>query len=285
MANQQPIRLGGVPEHFNLPFHLALDSGILDDLAPAWQDQPGGTGQMIDGLADGSLDLVSILTEGTVSAIAAGLDVVIVQVYVASPLQWGIYVPAASPLREVGDVVGHRFAISRFRSGSHLMAFILARDLGWALDDGSFVVAGSLAGARDSFAAGESEIFLWDRFMTRPLVDSGEFRQVGVIETPWPSFVLAVRREVLLARTAEVGRVVDAVVAEAAGLQRRPWIDALIADRYSLAVATAREWLGATAFGPREAFDPAIADTVAATLTAAGFVAPDQASAGDAGRG
>ena len=65
-----PLRLGGVPEHFNLPWHLALESGALGDIEATWEDQYGGTGQMLSGLEDGSLDVVSILTEGTVAAIA-----------------------------------------------------------------------------------------------------------------------------------------------------------------------------------------------------------------------
>ena len=33
--------------------------------------------------------------------------------------------------------------------------------------------------------------------MTKPLVDQGIFRRIGVCPTPWPSFVIAVRDEVL----------------------------------------------------------------------------------------
>ena len=198
-----PVRLGGVPEHFNLPWHLAIDSPALADLEVEWTDQLGGTGQMLAGLADGSLDLVSILTEGTVSAIARGLDAVIIQVYVASPLQWGIFVPAASELQAVDQLEGHPIAISRFTSGSHLMAFVLSNNHGWKIDEDQFVVTGGLEGARKSFAAGESKVFLWDQFMTRPFVDSGEFRQLGVLPTPWPSFVFAATTEALTGRTTE----------------------------------------------------------------------------------
>ena len=171
-----PLRLGGVPEHFNLPWHLAMESGALGRIEATWEDQYGGTGQMLSSLEAGDLDIVSILTEGTVAAIAGGLPVTIVQVYVQTPLQWGIHVPANSDLHDVDQLEGGRIAISRFRSGSHLMAFVQADRLGWSLDADQFVVVGGLDGARTSLGAGEADQFLWDRFMTEPFVEAGEFR-------------------------------------------------------------------------------------------------------------
>ena len=268
----RPLRLGGVPEHFNLPWHLALESGRLSDLDLSWSDQPGGTGQLIDELERGSLDVVSILTEGTVAAIDQGLDAVIVQVYVASPLQWGVFVPARSGLIDVTELEGRPIAISRLRSGSHLMAFVQAQRRRWRLEPEQFVVVGGLVGARTAFAEGRAEVFLWDQYMTRPLVEAGEFRQVGVEETPWPSFVIAARTEVLTGRTTEVGRVVDAVVAKAAGLHRRPGVATEVARRYGLTVDTASRWLRSTEFAPRGPYDTSVSDDVRAILADAGIL-------------
>jgi sulfonate transport system substrate-binding protein len=271
----RPLRLGGVPEHFNYPWHLAMgtdgSAGDLDGVPHTWEDQPGGTGEMVAKLADGELDLVSILTEGTVKAIADGLPVTIIQVYVSSPLRWGVFVPAASRFEDESDLEGARIAISRFGSGSHLMAYIQAEANGWTVADDQFVKVGGLRGAVESFAAAESDLFLWDQYMTRPLVESGAFRQVGVRETPWPSFVLAARTEALLARTAEVGRVVDAVVARAVGLHDRPGVVDELSQRYGLTTETVRSWLEATAYRPRSAMDPEVPRSVADTLRRAGF--------------
>ncbi len=266
-----PLRLGGVPEHFNYPWHLAMASEDLTGLDLTWEDQFGGTGEMVAKLAAGELDVVSILTEGTVAAIADGLEATIIQVYVASPLRWGIYVPAGSAIETEEELEGARIAISRFGSGSHLMAYIQADENGWAIDRDQFVVVGGLDGAVESFAAGTSDLFLWDQYMTRPLVDAGAFRQVGVQETPWPSFVFAARTDVLLARTAEVGRVVDAVTGQAAGLHRRAGVTQELAERYGLNEETVLAWLEVTSFEPRTSFDPAIGASVAAALAEAGF--------------
>ena len=269
--SERPLKLGGVPEHFNLPWHLALESEQLSDVPAVWEDQPGGTGQMLAKLESGELDMVSILTEGTVSAISKGLPATIVQVYVSSPLQWGIFVPAQSSFTEESQLAGARVAISRFNSGSHLMAFIHATGHGWSLSDDQFVVVGNLDGAVESFAAAESDLFLWEQHMTKPLVTAGKFRQLGMLETPWPSFVIAVRDEVLTGRTTEVGRIVDAVTGIAIGLHDRPDVVGLISDRYGLEEETTKSWLASTSFVERSPMDPTIADTVLATLSAAGF--------------
>ncbi len=265
------LRLGGVPEHFNLPWHLAMESDRLADLDLSWQDQLGGTGQMLAELEAGHLDLVSILTEGTIAAIERGAALSIVQVYVASPLQWGVFVPGQSSFHDEAGLAGARIAISRFNSGSHLMAYVHAQKFGWSITDEQFVVVGGLDGAIESFSGSHSDLFLWDQYMTRSLVQSGAFRQVGVLETPWPSFVFAARTETLMAQTAAVGRVVDAVVAKANELHSRDDRVELLMDRYPLDRDTVEGWLNSTRFAPRSAFDPLIHREVLSALRSAGI--------------
>lgn len=266
----RPILVGGVPEHFNLPWHLALESDALRTIDAKWEDQASGTGQMLSKLESGDLDLVSILTEGTVAAIEDGAALTILQVYVESPLQWGVFVPAASRFTHESELEGARIAISRFNSGSHLMAYVHASQQGWSVNEDQFVVVGGIDGAVDSFAAGHSDLFLWEQHMTRPLVTQGKFRQLGVQETPWPSFVIAVRSELLASRTTEVGRIVDAVVAEANKLHRRPDVTSIITTKYGLKAETVEAWLETTKFAPRSAIEPEIPATVLAVLRQAG---------------
>lgn len=265
------LRLGGVPEHFNLPWHLAIESDALSDLDLSWQDQPGGTGAMLSSLDEGELDMVSILTEGTVLAIDQGAPLTILQVYVQSPLRWGVHVPAASRFQAEDELDGARIAISRFRSGSHLMAFVFANRMGWGIDDDQFVVIGNLEGARESFAGAESDLFLWDRYMTQMLVDNGEFRRVGVQVTPWPSFVFAARDEVIESSGDELNRVIDEVVAQAVNLHSRSTVVEDLTARYDIDPATVQEWLNVTEFAPRGPVDDAMLAGTLATLRSAGF--------------
>ena len=48
MSSERVIRVGGVPEHFNYPWHLAKERGLFrsgtDELSVEWRDCKGGTG-------------------------------------------------------------------------------------------------------------------------------------------------------------------------------------------------------------------------------------------------
>ncbi len=88
------IRIGGVPEHFNLPWHLAMEEGDFEkeNLQIQWKDFPGGTGDLNSALRNNEIDVAVILTEGIIKDIIAGNKSKIVQTYVQSPLVWGIHV-------------------------------------------------------------------------------------------------------------------------------------------------------------------------------------------------
>ncbi len=63
-AARQPLRVGGVPEHFNLPWHAALEAGLFAaaGVDVDWVSQPLGTGQMLKSLREGSVDVIVALT-------------------------------------------------------------------------------------------------------------------------------------------------------------------------------------------------------------------------------
>jgi ABC-type nitrate/sulfonate/bicarbonate transport system substrate-binding protein len=276
------LKIGGVPEHFNLPWLRLAESLALDDLGVVWRDVPEGSGAMAAALRAGELDAAMLLTEGAVAGAAAG-GFKIVSLYTASPLIWGIHVPADSSLRTVGDVRGRRYAISRRGSGSHLMSFVHAREQGWSTDDLDFVVVGTLQGAIDAFASGSADVFFWEKFMTKPLVDSGRFRRVGEFVAPWPGFVVCAS-DAALAKSKPIGAALGRALAAAGELKAASNAAAAIADRYGLLPGDAREWLTATRWaaspGVRaEQIAPAVAQLAALGLIGAdvapqGLVAP-----------
>lgn len=49
MASVPTLRVGGVPEHFNYPWHLARERGLFakHGVHVEWVEQKEGTGQMI----------------------------------------------------------------------------------------------------------------------------------------------------------------------------------------------------------------------------------------------
>jgi len=58
-ASLQPLRIGGVPEHFNLPWRLLLESGALRraGIDASWEAFFGGTGDMVAALDSDQLDM------------------------------------------------------------------------------------------------------------------------------------------------------------------------------------------------------------------------------------
>jgi ABC-type nitrate/sulfonate/bicarbonate transport system substrate-binding protein len=272
-----PLRIGGVPEHFNLPWHRLMEARERLGGGMIWRDYPEGSGAMAAALRAGQLDAALLLTEGAVAGAAAG-GFKIVSLYTESPLIWGIHVPAASPIRGVDDLRGRRYAVSRRGSGSHLMSFVHAREQGWPAADLDFVVVGTLQGAIDAFANGAADVFFWEKFMTKPLVDSGRFRRVAEFVAPWPAFVVCAA-DAALARAAELANLLRDVFAAAAELAAERDAAATIAARYGLELDDAREWLRATRWASRPGIDVEHVAPAVVQLGALGLIGPEVSSA------
>ena len=86
------LKVGGT-EHFNYPWRVAIEEGLFrkEGIALHWADMSGGTGQMIKGLQSGSIDIAVVLTEGISRSILQGLEAKILDVYVSTPLCWGVH--------------------------------------------------------------------------------------------------------------------------------------------------------------------------------------------------
>ena len=242
------VRVGGVPEHFNLPWHLAAEAGVPERIGVVltWRDYPDGSGAMAAALRAGELDAALLLTEGAVAGVANGGGFGIASLYTESSLIWGIHVPAGSRFMSVADIRGARYAISRLGSGSHLIAVVHARSQGWPVDTLELVAVRNLAGAIDAFATDAADVFFWEKFMTKPLVDDGRFRRIGEFLAPWPAFVLCVADCVGAPQRAALRTLLAAVLDEAKTLVARPDAPAAIAQRYALEPADIAEWLRAT---------------------------------------
>ena len=187
------IRVGGVPEHFNLPWRdraLNFDTHATINVPFTYTEFPGGTGAMTRALNYDEVDIALLLTEGAVADIAKGGRHRIVKVYVETPLEWGIHVAKRSHINTEDDIEGKRYAISRPGSGSQIMAAVHAASRQWNTSNLCYVEVKNLEGARRALADGRADSFFWEKSMTHPLVAAGEFRRVGTFTSPWPSFVV-----------------------------------------------------------------------------------------------
>ncbi len=243
------IHIGGVPEHFNLPWYLTLrdKSYHKADINLRWKDFFGGTGQMVKALREGEIDLAVVLTEGIIRDICNGNSCSIVQVFVQSPLVWGIHVARNSNYNAISDLKGKTAAISRFGSGSHLMAYINAENQGWDTEkDLHFEVIKNLDGALTSLPKGIGDYFMWEKFTTKPYVDDGTLHSVGECPTPWPCFVIAVRNEMLEERGDAIGQILNIINETTLEFKDIPDIDKIISNRYGQKIEDVRAWLAIT---------------------------------------
>ncbi len=240
--------VGGVPEHFNLPWHQAIEANAFSEhgVDIIYREMLGGTGEMTRGLREKNLDIAIVLAEGGVASLLRGNQFRVVKVYVESPLIWGIHVAADSAIESVQQIRNSRYAISRFGSGSHLMAIVDAAERGWKTTGMKFEKIGNLTGARESLADGSADTFFWERFTTSPYVKSGEFRRVGERRTLWPAFVICVRDEILDTRSEDVKTVLDIVNAHCLALMQNENACQIISERYDLQLSDVEEWFAQT---------------------------------------
>ena len=242
------IKIAGVPEHFNLPWHMCIEDGEFEAVGIdlQWIDVPEGTGKMCQMLRDGETDIAVILTEGIIKDIAAGNPSKIVQVYVQSPLIWGIHVAANSNYKTFSDLENKKIAISRMGSGSHLMSIVNAQNQNWNTENLQFEIVNTIDGAVESLTSGTADYFMWERFMTQPLVDKGIFRRIADCPTPWPCFVIAVRNEFLAENKSIIALILEIINATTEEFKHIPSIDRTLASRYGQKVEDIQQWLSQT---------------------------------------
>ncbi len=257
------LKIVGVPEHFNLPWHLCLENGEFEkeNIDLQWTDVPEGTGKMCQMLRDGSTDIAVILTEGILKDIVNGNPSKIVQVYVKSSLIWGIHVAAQSNYQTLADLENTKVAISRLGSGSQLMAFVNAKNQGWNTNKLQFEIVNTIDGAVTALTEGTADYFMWEHFMTKPLVDQGVFRRLADCPTPWPCFVIAVREEVLTTQPEAIATLLKIINAKTRDFKTIPNISARLATIYHQKIGDINEWITLTEWS-QEKIDLALLDQI-----------------------
>jgi ABC-type nitrate/sulfonate/bicarbonate transport system substrate-binding protein len=242
------IRIAGVPEHFNLPWHLCIENNEFEsvDVDLNWINVPEGTGKMCQMLRNDETDIAVILTEGIVKDIIAGNPSKIVQIYVESPLIWGIHVGFNSKFDTLADLKNKKVAISRYGSGSQLMAYVNADNQNWNTETLDFEIVNTIDGAVDALTNGTADYFMWERLMTKPLVDQGIFRKIADCPTPWPCFVIAVREAFLIENPSIVSQILEIINKKSRIFKQISGIENKIADKYHLKIEDCKEWLKET---------------------------------------
>ncbi|OJJ21497.1 uracil-DNA glycosylase [marine bacterium AO1-C] len=243
------IRIGGVPEHFNLPIHLANENGDFhkEGITIEWTDFGGGTGEMIKALRNDEVDLCIVLTEGMILDIINGNPSKIISEYVTTPLCWGIHTSVNNPLSEYSQIYSKQYAISRNGSGSHLMAIIDANGKGVTLKENQFEIIKNLDGALKSLESLDTDVFYWEKFTTKPYVDKGLLKRIGEFPTPWSSFVVAATDNILTKEAIIVDKILDIIQESCANfMANAEVVIPMVAERYQLEFKDAENWFHRT---------------------------------------
>ncbi|WP_299433194.1 substrate-binding domain-containing protein [uncultured Maribacter sp.] len=248
------IKIIGVPEHFNLPWHLAIEEGAFLErgINLEWMDIPEGTGKMCKMLENEETDLAIILTEGIIKSIHDGNPTKILQKYIGTSLQWGIHVSANSKFNKISELQNTKAAISRYGSGSHLMAYIHAQQQGWNTNELNFKVINNLNGAIDGLTNGTADYFMWEHFTTKPLVDSNIFKRLGDFPTPWPCFVIAGNKQFLDTNKSLVTHILEVINTYTSEFKFIPSIDRTLSNKYEQRLEDIQEWLSITSWSQEQ---------------------------------
>ncbi|KAF4614031.1 hypothetical protein D9613_007657 [Agrocybe pediades] len=189
-----PLRIGYVREHFSSPLlqFADKDAGQTFTLVEC----PSGTGQLISRLSNDEIDVAIALTDPLISGIANGSKAYkLVGSFVSTPLNWAVVTGTESKYKSISDLKGTTIGISRYGSGSYTMAYVMALQHGWPVDDLKFQVNNDIRGLINSVSDGSTSAFMWEWFTTKPFVDGGEARFIGSVPTPWPSWLIAAHPE------------------------------------------------------------------------------------------
>lgn len=242
------IRIGGVPEHFNLPIHLAMERGDFakKGIDLQWTTFKGGTGQMTKALRDDTIDMCILLTEGIIKDILEGNPSKIVSNYVTSPLTWGIHTAVGNSLYRYRDIFDKKYAISRFGSGSHLMAIVDADSKEQKLEENQFHIIRNLDGALESLAKQETDVFYWEKYTMKPYVDSGQLKRIGEFLTPWPCFVVAARNSVLEEQPENVIEILRTIHSSCRDFMQDENAIRMVSERYGQKEKDVKRWFHST---------------------------------------
>lgn len=245
------LRVAGVPEHFFAPFHMAKEQGLYEKkgLDFEFHTTPEGTGKMAEKLQAGEIDVAMMVAEGGVAKVVSGSPFKVVGTFVRSPLRLGIHVRKGAGIKAVAELKGKTFGISRLGSSSHLMSHVCASQQGWEPKvDAPLKVVNTLDGAREAMSKGEIDCWIWEKFTTKHLVDSGEWDILEELPTPWHPFLFVASEKSLAEKSDQIRAMVETTKAVCDTFKANAGNSTLkyLAQNHGLSPEDAVNWLDST---------------------------------------
>ena len=248
VLNKSKLRIGGVPEHFNLPWHLAMENHLFEkeNIEIEWHTFKGGTGQMTRALRNDEIDVCILLTEGIVADIINGNPSKIISKYLTTPLIWGVYTGSQNAINHYGEIYDKKYAISRFGSGSHLMPIVDANAKGHQIQKSQFEIVKNLDGALESLTKNETYAFYWEKYTTKPYVDNGTLKHLGEYITPWPCFMIAASDKIIAKEQKALKKMLDVIHFTAKQFMHSTTAISDVSERYNQKLEDVEQWFYST---------------------------------------
>jgi len=164
---------------------------------------------MITSLRSKEIDVGIGLTEGWIAGLGrkqgqatAEGGYKLIGTYVETPLCWAISTGAdRKDVVDVKSLKGGKCGVSRIGSGSYVMAYVLADQQGWLSPSNpepfSFHPLSTFAKLREGVNDSTADFFMWEHFTSKRYYDNGEIRRVGEIYTPWSSWKIVAREDIV----------------------------------------------------------------------------------------
>lgn len=243
------LRIGGVPEHFNLPILLAKEAGFFEreGINIEWENFGGGTGAMTKALREDTCDVCILLTEGIITDIVNGNPSQIISGYVKSPLIWGIHThDNGTNIIKDDSLFDQNIAISRHGSGSHLMPLVNALIENKNIAEDQFVVVKDIDGGLQALNEKHADIFYWEKYTTKPYVQSGQLHRIGEFISPWPCFMIAASNKIIQNHPDLLDIFLRIVHKSCDAFMKNPEAPKMVSDRYSIDLEDAEYWFHST---------------------------------------
>ncbi len=272
------LRIGGVPEHFNLPIHLAYEQNQFQKrgVEIEWTTFKGGTGQMTKALRNDEVDLCIVLTEGIISDIINGNPSKIISNYVTTPLTWGVHTGVKNPIETYNEIFDKKYAISRLGSGSHLMAIVDANSKSQQINTDQFKIIKNLEGALTSLTNLDSDVFYWEKYTTKPYVDAGILKRLGEYVTPWSCFVVAATDKILEEQPNNVIRLLRTIHDSCDLFMQDENAIKMVSDRYKQKMNDVERWYHSTEWAIHGWVSDKMVKSIVYHLKLAGIVGEEQ---------
>jgi len=168
------------------------------------------------------------------------------------------------------------------------MGFVLADQQGWLTSSNSssnppfeVIPLNTFAKLRDGVNRGEAGFFMWEHFTSKRYYDSGEIKRIGEIYTPWSSWKIVARPEIVTDKRLEaMAKSIDEGVQHF--LRNQDEAVQYISTELDYSAEDATEWLKTVEFADNvRGVDPGVIEKTISVLGKAGVLDPKQVSAED----